>query len=375
MCLNDFVITDKQDRKNKSEDKQVPGRVNNEGKPVTIYDIAREAGVSASTVSRALNGSNRVSAGTKRRIMDLVERYNFRPNALAQGLAEARSRLIGIVVADIRNPYYAELFFYCEKAAQEAGYIVVVFNQPKGGGMAEQIRMLEKMLTLQMEAVILIDGMVSRLVSDVEYVDEVNRIMDYMPVIISGKLDGTRCRVVRVDHIKSIEVLMEHLISLGHRDIALLGGYMDIQGTYEKAVHYRQILRRNGILYRPNLISEQGDYDGDGGYKLMNQMLDAGVSMTAVIAVNDMVATGVVKCLNERGYRIPEDISVVGCDNTLAGMITPRLTSVGYDYEEMGRILIETALSAIRGEKGEMLRMIEPVLMPGGSTGRAPEVR
>ena len=86
----------------------MPGRVNNEGKPVTIYDIAREAGVSASTVSRALNGSNRVSAGTKRRIMDLVERYNFRPNALAQGLAEARSRLIGIVVADIRNPYYAE---------------------------------------------------------------------------------------------------------------------------------------------------------------------------------------------------------------------------------------------------------------------------
>ena len=66
---------------------------------------------------------------------------------------------------------------------------------------------------------------------------------------------------------------------------------------------------------------------------------------------------------------------MVGCDNTLAGMITPRLTSVGYDYEEMGRILIETALSAIRGEKGEMLRMIEPVLMPGGSTGRAPEVR
>ncbi len=353
----------------------MPGKVNSEGRPVTIYDIAKEAGVSASTVSRALNDSNRVSAKTKRRIMDLAEKYNFRPNALAQGLAEARSRLIGIVVADIRNPYYAELFFYCEKAAQEAGYIVVVFNQPKGGGMAEQIRMLEKMLTLQMEAVILIDGMVSRLVSDVEYVDEVNRIMDYVPVIITGKLDGARCQVVQADHIKSIEILMEHLISLGHRDIALLGGYMDILGTYEKAVHYRQILRRHKIPYRPDLVSEQGDYDGDGGYRLMGRMLDAGVSMTAVIAVNDMVATGVIKCLKERGYRIPEDISVVGCDNTLAGMMAPRLTTVGYNYEEMGSVLIETALAAIRGEKGDMLRMIEPVLVQGGSTGMAPQPR
>nr|WP_296441105.1 LacI family DNA-binding transcriptional regulator [uncultured Acetatifactor sp.] len=320
----------------------MPNKTNSEGRPVTIYDIAKEAGVSASTVSRALNDSSRVSRETKRRIIELAEKYNFRPNALAQGLAEARSRLIGIVVADIRNPYYAELFFYCEKVAQEAGYIVVVFNQPKGGGMAEQIRMLEKMLTLQMEAVILIDGMVARLVSDVEYVDEVKHIM-------------------------------EHLISLGHRDIALLGGYMDILSTYEKAVHYRQVLRRHKILYRPELVSEQGDYDRDGGYRLMNRMLDAGISMTAVIAVNDIVATGVVKCLDERGYRIPEDISVVGCDNTYAGMMAPRLTTVGYDYEEMGRCLIETALAAIRGEKGQMLKMIEPVLVQGESTGRVPE--
>jgi len=351
----------------------VPNKTNSEGRPVTIYDIAKEAGVSASTVSRALNDSSRVSRETKRRIIELAEKYNFRPNALAQGLAEARSRLIGIVVADIRNPYYAELFFYCEKVAQEAGYIVVVFNQPKGGGMAEQIRMLEKMLTLQMEAVILIDGMVARLVSDVEYVDEVKHIMDYMPVIITGKLEGARCQVVQADHIKSIEIIMEHLISLGHRDIALLGGYMDILSTYEKAVHYRQVLRRHKILYRPELVSEQGDYDRDGGYRLMNRMLDAGISMTAVIAVNDIVATGVVKCLDERGYRIPEDISVVGCDNTYAGMMAPRLTTVGYDYEEMGRCLIETALAAIRGEKGQMLKMIEPVLVQGESTGRVPE--
>jgi len=352
----------------------VSGRTNSEGRQVTIYDIAKEAGVSASTVSRAMSNSSRVSEGTKQKIMGLVEKYNFRPNALAQGLAEARSRLIGIVVADIRNPYYAELFFYCEKAAQEAGYTAMVFNQPQEGGIAEQIRLLEKMLTLQMEAIILVDGMVARLISDVRYVDEVNRIMDYIPVVITGKLDGTRCRVVRVDHMKTMDILVDHLVSLGHREIALVGGYMDVLSTYEKAMHYRQVLRRRGIAFRPDLVSEEGDYDEEGGYRLMSRMLDKGISMTAVIAVNDLVATGVMKCLKERKYRIPEDISVVGCDNTsIAKMIFPRLTSVDYDYEKMGKMLVETALAAARGEEGEMLKIIDPVLVWGGSSGKMTE--
>ena len=352
----------------------MPSKTSNEGKPVTIYDIAKEAGVCASTVSRALNNSDRVSEKTKQKIMGLAEKYNFRPNALAQGLAEARSRFIGIIVADIRNPYYAELFYYCEKAAREAGYTAMIFNQPTDGGLVEQIRLLEKMLTLQMEAVILVDGTVAKLVSDVEYVDEVNRIMDYMPVVITGKLDGTRCQVVRVDHMRTMEILVDHLVSLGHRRIALVGGYMDVLSTYEKALNYRQVLRRKGIPYYPGLVSEEGDYDEEGGYKLMNRMLDAGETMTAVIAVNDLVAAGVMKCLNQRGYRIPQDISVVGCDNiNIAKMIIPRLTSVDYDYEKMARMLVETALAAVRGEKGEMLKIIEPVLISGDSSGKAPD--
>ena len=96
--------------------------------------------------------------------------------------------------------------------------------------------------------------------------------------------------------------------------------------------------------------------------------------MTAVIAVNDLVATGVMKCLKERKYRIPEDISVVGCDNTsIAKMIFPRLTSVDYDYEKMGKMLVETALAAARGEEGEMLKIIDPVLVWGGSSGKMTE--
>lgn len=355
----------------------MPGKIAGETKQITIYDIAREAGVSASTVSRTLSGSSKVSAGTKQKIMALVQKYNFRPNALAQGLAESRSRLIGIVVADIRNPYYAELFFYCAKAAQEAGYTVMVFdqmNQVWEGRVTAQVQLLEKMLTLQMDAVILIDAMVTNLVPAIEYVDEVNRLLNYIPVIITGRMEGTRCQVVRVDHMKTMELLMDHLIGLGHRRIALVGGYMDVLATYEKAMQYRRMLRNHGILYDPGLVSAEGDYDEDAGYSLMGRLLDEGRKMTAVIAVNDLVATGVIRCLMERGYRIPEDVSVVGGDNTnIAKVMIPRITSIDYNFEKMGEILVETALKAIRGEKDSMLKIIEPVLVCGDSSGKAPD--
>lgn len=354
-------------------------RMNNEAKPITIYDIAREAGVSASTVSRALRNSGGVSEDKKQRIMEVARKYNFKPSALARGLADSRSKCIGIIVADIRNPYYAELYASCEKAAQDAGYTLMIFNQvnwnreDKEGRAEAQIQLLEKMLSMKMEAVIVVDGMAADLISDVVYVEAVNRIMASIPVVITGKLDGTRCRIVRIDHMTSVDLLMEHLLSLGHRRIAMVGGQPDVFSTYEKQLRYKQILRANGIPFDPDLISEDGDYEEADGYRLMNRMFEKGVSMTAVIAVNDPAATGVVRSILEHGYRIPQDISVVSYDNTyISRMMIPRLTSVDYNYDLMGKTLIETAVSTIEGKSGDILQVVEPVLVCGESSGRAP---
>lgn len=346
------------------------GQKGNENKAITIYDIAKEAGVSAATVSRALTNSARVRPDKKARILELVEKYNFKPNALAKGLSDTKSKVIGILAADVRNAYYAELFVACEEAAREAGYTVLLANT-LGVREAEMLQMLRGQ---QAEAIIQLGGRVDDLVSDMEYVELVNQTMSTTPVIITGKLDGTQCHMVRIDSMVTMELLMEHLLSLGHRRIALIGGTMRVLLTYEKFLQYKRILKENGIPYDPDLVIEEGDYNVDSGYDLMNRMLDKGVKLTAVIAVNDPVAAGVMRSIKEHGYRIPEDISVVSCDNTyITELLIPRLTSVDYNYEEFGRKLVETAVAVIEGKEVDYLKPITPRLVIRESSGPAKE--
>ncbi len=340
----------------------------NENKAITIYDIAKEAGVSAATVSRAMTNSARVKPDKKARILKLVEKYNFKPNALAKGLSDTKSKVIGILAADVRNPYYAELFVACEQAAREAGYTVLLANTL--GETQREEEMLQMLRGQQAEAIIQMGGRVDDLVSNVEYVELVNQTMSTTPVIITGKLDGTKCHMVRIDSMATMELLMEHLLSLGHRRIAVVGGSMSVLSTYEKFLEYKQILKENGIPYDPDLVSEEGFYDEKSGYELMNHMLDKDVKPTAVIAVNDPVAAGIMRSITEHGYRIPEDISLVGYDNTyITELLIPRLTSVDYDYEEFGRKLVETAVAVIEGKEVDYLKTITPRLVIRESSG------
>lgn len=339
-----------------------------ENKAITIYDIAKEAGVSAATVSRVLTNSARVRPEKKKRVLELVEKYNFKPNALAKGLSDTRSKVLGIMSADIRNPYYAELFVACEQAAREAGYTVLLCNTL--GETQREEDMLQMLKVQQAEAIIQIGGRVDDLISNVEYVELVNQVMATTPVIITGKLDGTQCPMVRIDSMETMDLLMDHLLSLGHRRIAVIGGRMSVLSTYEKFLRYKQILKENGIPFEENLISRDGAYDEVSGHELMNQMFEKGVLPTAVIAVNDSTAAGVMRSIIEHGYQIPEDISLVSYDNTYITEITiPKLTSVDYNYEEFGRKLVETAIAAIEGREVSYLNTVTPKLVVRESSG------
>lgn len=343
---------------------------NNENKAITIYDIAKEAGVSAATVSRVLTNSARVRPEKKKRVLELVEKYNFKPNALAKGLSDTRSKVLGIMTADIRNPYYAELFVACEQAARNAGYTVLLCNTL--GETQREEDMLQMLKVQQAEAIIQMGGRVDDLVSNMEYVELVNQIMATTPVIITGKLDGTQCPMVRIDSMETMDLLMDHLLSLGHRKIAVIGGRKSVLSTYEKFLRYKQILKENGIPFDPDLISGDGSYNEISGYELMNQMFDKGVMPTAVIAVNDSTAAGVMRSIIEHGYQIPRDISLVSYDNTYMTEITiPKLTSIDYNYEEFGRELVETAIAAIEGREVGYLKTVTPKLVVRESSGPA----
>lgn len=342
-----------------------------EGKAITIYDIAKEAGVSPSTVSRVLTKNAKVRPEKREKVEALITKYNFKPNVLAKGLADTRTRMIGVLAADVRNPYYAALFVACEQAAREVGYTVVLYNSL--GKIENEVELLGKLQEQKVDAIIQLGGRVDDLASSIEYVELVNDIMSTIPVIVTGKLDGTRCHAVRIDSMRAMELLMDHLLGLGHRRIALLGGRQDVLATFEKSQMYKQILRENKIVYDPELVLDDGgSYDFETGYKQMNELLARRTDMTAVIAINDATAMGVMKSLNEHKIRIPQDMSVVSYDNTYLGEMTmPKLTSIDYNYEEYGRKLIDTSIAMIEGRKRDTLCMVTPSLVVRESSGPA----
>ena len=243
------------------------------------------------------------------------------------------------------------------------------------GKTENEVELLGKLQQQKVDAIIQLGGRVDDLSSSIEYVELINDVMSTIPVIVTGKLDGTRCHVVRIDSMKAMELLMEHLLGMGHRKIALVGGRQDVLATFEKSQMYKQILRENNIPYDPGLVMDDGGhYDFDTGYRQMSEMLASRRDMTAVIAVNDFTAMGVMKCLNEHGIRIPQDMSVVSYDNTyMAEMAMPRLTSIDYNYEEYGRKLIDTSIALIEGRKRDALRMVMPSLVIRESSGPAPK--
>lgn len=330
---------------------------------INIYAIAKEAGVSPATVSRVLTKSARVSNEKKERVQALIEKYNFKPNAIARKLSNTESKTIGFLSQDIRNPFYAALFVECEKAANARGYSVLLCNS-LGENELEDSH-LENLFAQRVDAIIQTGGRVDELISDEEYVKHVNKIAASIPFVITGRLEGSECYQVNADEGHAMELLIEYLIGLGHRDIALIGGRKNVKSTYDKQMRYRQILTRHAIEYNEDWIIEGERYDIDTGYKCMKQFFDSNKKLpSALIAINDFTAIGVIHSIREHGLDIPNDISIASFDNTFVSEVSmPKLTTVAYDYELFGEKLVEVAIDAIHKKNLQRIQLIKPKLV------------
>lgn len=336
---------------------------------ITIYDVAREAGVSASTVSRVMTGNVKVSKEKAERVKAIVEKYNFKPNLLAKGLSGTKSGLIGIVSADIRNPFYAATFVACEEAARKAGYTVMVCNS-----LNDKEREIDHLNTLkqqQVDAIIQLGGLPDDIMTDIKYAEAAKKIVEEVPMVVTGKIDGVCCYQVRIDACEASTLLTEHLISLGHKRIALVGGRMDVTSTYEKYVTYRKILKQHGIEFRKEYVIE-GNYSHETGYAGVKKLLGLKEMPTAIIAINDFCASGVLRGISEMGLSIPGDISVVSYDNTyIADLSLPKLTSIDYDYATFGAKLVDAAIAGTERLDVPTLQMVTPHLVVRESSGMA----
>ncbi|MBQ2315179.1 MAG: LacI family DNA-binding transcriptional regulator [Treponema sp.] len=327
---------------------------------ITIVDIAKEAAVSISTVSRVLTGTAKVSEEKRARVEQAIKKYDFHPNALARGLIQSKTGLIGILAADIRNPYYSSLFVSCERAASFMGFNLMLCNS--FGDRLKEFSLLEDLARQRVDAIIQLGGASDDLVTDSEYADKVNTITATIPVLTTGRLDGTNCPRINIDSVKAMSLTMEYIASHhSFKHIAFVGGSTKVLSTVTLRSCFKRMAKQLGLEYDPDLDVPNGHYDDSGGYETMNKILSRCKVPDIVIAVNDFTAIGIMRSIKEHNLRIPEDISIISFDNTfIATMMSPQLTAISYNYWSYGATIMDIAKNMIQNNPVKMETLIEP---------------
>lgn len=335
---------------------------------MNIAAVAKSAGVSTATVSRVMNGTAYVSPKTAARVREAVERLNFIPDINARALGSGRSGLYGLIISDITNPYFPEMVKAFEDVAVEHGQDVLIANtdyHPKR--MADcVIRMLQRK----------VDGVA---IMTSERDDRLLRTLGQrqIPMIFMDTAAGIRgASTVTVDYTGGVREAMRHLFDLGHRDIAFISGPLTLESARTRMEAFQAAMREHGVKIRPEWLQE-ADHRVEGGRNAMNRILNSARLPTAVLGSNDLTAIGAMGAIHERGFNVPDDISVVGFDDIeLSGYTLPALTTLHVSRREMA----STAFRALfRGrtataEKAGRSRhhVIATKLIVRGSTGAVP---
>ena len=312
-------------------------------KNVTIYDIAREAGVSPATVSRILTGATAVRTEKRDRVMALIEKYNYHPNALARALTETQSHLIGLLVADSDNPYYTSVFAACENEAFRRGYAILMMNSHSRPGF--ETAMLTKLRELRPDAMIICGGRVDLEQPDEEFNQLLSSARETTRVVVGSQSPMPGIPGVAVDHQSSVDLAVRYLAGLGHRDIGFVYTGTPYYGTQLRLKRFREALSQLGLPFREEWLIHVPDYGISSGLVGVERLMQLPQRPTALLGMNDMVSAGILQGLLGQGLRVPRDISLLGFDDTfVTGITTPQLTSVSYDYQLFASMLLDAAL-------------------------------
>lgn len=334
---------------------------------ITIYDIAKEANVSPATVSRVLTGSANVSKAKKAAIMELINKYNFHPNALARGLIYKASKSIGFILPDITNPFFAATFLEAEKHALALGYTMVLCNSMNDNSLNQtdlESLYLKMLQEKQVDGIIIMGGRVNEKAPTEEQIHELQEIAKDKPVVfINGIMRGVDSHNVTADEKTGVLKLVEYLAGLGHRDIGFIGGRKGITSTDVKLSAFEKTLEHFGLAYHPEWVVPSS-FAIEDGYASMNTLLGQKKRPTAVMAVNDFTAIGAINAAKDHGLNVPDDISVTGFDGTyLADICRPRITTVSQNYSELGHQAVEAVIQLTLGKKFKKNTLIKTHLL------------
>lgn len=305
---------------------------------VTVLDVAREAGVSPSTVSRILNGTARVTLDKRSAVEAAIRKLDFRPNLSARSLKTGTTMTVGILAQDVESPFYGRAMKGIEAGLAGTGYApIMVSGQWNADEEMTRVRLL---MARRIDGLVILTGhMDDACIAD---------FARHQPIVVTGRLlQAPQVRAFALDQEAGGHLATRHLLSLGHRRIAHIAGPPDHTDATDRRAGHERALREAGLAPAPEL-TVQGDFLESGGLMAMNRLLDAGHPFTAVFAANDQMAFGARMALYRRGVRVPDDVSLVGFDDLpAAAYATPPLTTVRQPLYDIGLAAAQALLEML----------------------------
>jgi len=323
--------------------------------PVSIKDIAREAGVSHSTVSRALADSPLVATETKQRIQRIAREMAYTPSAIARGLVTKRTATIGLVVTTIADPFIAEVVQGIEETALDQGYSVILCDcnsEPE-----RELNCVRALREKRVDSIVVTSSRVGNL-----YVPLLVEL-EVPIVLINNQHDSQYVYSVRSDDLLGGRLAGDYLGSLGHRRVAYIEGPPGARASQQRLAGCRQALEKSGGSI-PDEWVLSGNGRAEGGRNAAEFLCGRTEQPTAVLCYNDMTAIGAIKTIRAAGLRIPEDMSIIGYDDiTFASLVEPSLTTIAQAKYALGESAMRLALDLLSGQARAIDRVLTPVLV------------
>jgi DNA-binding LacI/PurR family transcriptional regulator len=333
---------------------------------MNLHDVAREAGVSIATVSRVINDQDVVRGPTRKRVLKALEQSNYHPNINARALSVRHNRVLGLIVSNLANPYFIDVYGALEGAAHRNAYeVLVAATDYSPERLAHQVKLMLGRRVAGLGVV------VSEMDETVTQILARSRI----PVVVSGvEARASNITRLRVNCERGMQRLLDHLCSLGHRKMAFVDHHSSLESITERR---RAFLKGMAKFDRAQSRIFTGSDSLEGGRQVTRDLLLSDLKPTAVVCVNDRMAIGVLKELCENGIRVPERLSVTGFDNTIySEYVNPALTTIHIDREKIALYLFESLTGQNPPTGGETLSVsreivIDTQLVVRESTGPA----
>ncbi|MCP4141824.1 MAG: LacI family transcriptional regulator [Chloroflexi bacterium] len=323
---------------------------------ITITDVARMAGVSKATVSRVMNGNyGYIKDETREKVLDAIQKLEYRPSSVARSLASNRTQTTGILVSDVGNPFYANVIHGVEDVAFEHGYDLFLCNTnyDEERGLA----IVQSLIDKRVDGVFIMSSSMSN-----DWIRELNK--NSIPSVILDwqvTMEAPCVAEIQIDYEVGIKQAVEHLIELGHQRFAHISGPLSLETARDRKDAFVYHLAENGID-KDQIVIVEGDLKIEGGRKALPEILASPIKPTAIFTANDMTAMGVIGASRRANIRIPEDISLVGLDDTwLAAQMDPPLTTVALPNYYIGKLAMETLLKILERSKDNSEQIKEVV--------------